>query len=196
MTAVEETAAEETPAETPDGASRAAGGCVLAIGLVAAGGVVVAVPELGYTVAGALAVVAVGKARTWASRRREAPEADPEEQEPVDIVAVLQELGEGGQHVRLTQLQEAAGLPDTKAVRTLLDEAGIPIRTGVRAGGRNGPGVHHEDIPRKETSPSERCLCRSRANTNPNNEAEDGSEKGLRVVRTDTGATYYAPTKG
>lgn len=170
-------AAEETPAEELEGSSRAAGGCVLAIGVAAAGGVVVAVPELGYTVAGALAVVAVGKARTWAAGRRQdadEPEPEPEEQEQVDIVTVLQQLGEGGQHVRLTQLQEAAGLPDTKAVRALLDEAGIRVRAGVRTPGGNGPGVHADDITPPSPAPSdaspERCSCSSEAaNANTNN---------------------------
>lgn len=189
------TADELAPVEEPASSSRAAGGCVLAIGAGIAGGVVYAVPELGYTVAGALAVVGVGKARTWASRRREAPETEPEEQEPVDIVAVLQELGDGGQHVRLTQLQEAAGLPDTKTVRALLDEAGILIRNGVRAGGKNGPGVHADDIPREKAAPSGRCLCSSDANANANNAPEEGPGEGLRVVRTDTSTTYYNPTE-
>ncbi|MGW1121083.1 hypothetical protein ACWD5B_28900 [Streptomyces tanashiensis] len=182
----------EQPAEEPESSSRAAGGCVLLVALAPAGAAVYAVPELGYTVAGALAVVAVRKARTWASRRREAAETEVDEQEPVDIVAVLQQLGEGGQHVRLTQLQEAAGLPDTKTVRALLDEAGIPIRTGVRAGGKNGPGVHTDDIPREATAPSGGCLCRSDANTNANNDGGEGSEKGFRVERTgQAGVTIY-----
>ena len=164
------TADELAPGRRARSPPRAAGGCVLVVGLGLAGGAVVAVPELGYTVAGALAVVAVGKARTWATgRRQDGDEAEGNEQEPVDIVAVLQQFGEGGQHVRLTQLQEAAGLPDTKAVRALLDEAGVTIRSGVRAGGKNGPGVHADDIPREHTPPSGGCLCRSDANTNTNN---------------------------
>jgi pyruvate/2-oxoglutarate dehydrogenase complex dihydrolipoamide acyltransferase (E2) component len=185
--------ADETPVEEPERSSRAAGGCVLVIGLGVAGGVVHAVPEVGYTVAGALAVVAVGKARTWAAgRRQDADEAEADEQEPVDIVAVLQALGDGGQHVRLTQLQEATGLPDTKAVRALLDEAGITIRSGVRAGGKNGPGVHADDIPRFESAGSSGCLCRSDANANTNNTAGEGPEKGFRVEHTGhAGVTVY-----
>lgn len=152
-----------------------------------------AVPELGYTVAGVLATVAVGKARTWAAgRRRDVVETEVDEQEPVDIVAVLQHLGEGGEHVRLTQLQEAAGLPDTKTVRALLDEAGIPIRPGVRAGGKNGPGVHTDDIPPLEAAPSERCLCRSDTNANTNNDGGEDPEKGFRVEHTgQAGITVY-----
>lgn len=187
------TTVDETPAEQP---SRAAGGCVLLVAIGAAGGVVYAVPELGYSVAGALSVVAVGKVRTWSSRRREAAETDSVEQEPVDIVAVLQELGHGGGHVRLTQLQEVAGLPDTKAVRALLDEAGIRIRTGVRSGGKNGPGVHADDIPAPlptSGAPSGTCVCAGHAaNTNANNNDGEGPEKGFRVEHTgQAGITVY-----
>ncbi|WP_406336623.1 hypothetical protein OG814_33260 [Streptomyces zaomyceticus] len=184
---------DETPTEEPQGASRAAGGCVLLVALAPAGAAVYAVPELGYTVAGVLATVAVGKARTWAAGRRlDVAETEVDEQEPVDIVAVLQQLGHGGEHVRLTQLQEAADLPDTKTVRTLLEEASIPIRPGVRAGGKNGPGVHATDIPPIEAAPSGGCLCRSGATTNANNTAGEGPEKGFRVEHTgQAGITVY-----
>lgn len=185
--------ADEAPVGESEGASRAAGGCVLAVALGVAGGAVYAVPELGYTVAGALATVAVGKARAWAAgRSQDTEEAEADEQEPVDIVAVLQSLGQGGEHVRLTQLQEAAGLPDTKAVRALLDEVGIRVRSGVRSGGKNAPGVHATDIPPIEATPSERCLCRSGANANTNNDAGKGPEKGFRVEHTgQAGTTVY-----
>ncbi|MFB7421640.1 hypothetical protein ACFC1L_44655 [Streptomyces sp. NPDC056210] len=186
------TTVDETPVEEPERSSRAAGGCVLVIGLGIAGGAVYAVPELGYTVAGALAVVGASKARTWAAGRRDADEAEVDEQEPVDIVTVLQDLGEGGQHVLLTALKDTAGLPDTKAVRALLDAAGIPIRKGVRTPGGNGPGVHTDDIPPIEATPSERCLCRSGATANTNNTSESGPEKGFRVERTgQAGITVY-----
>ncbi|MFD3535221.1 hypothetical protein [Streptomyces sp. NPDC058664] len=185
--------AVETPVEEPQGASRAAGGCVLLVALAPAGAAVYAVPELGYTIAGALATVAVGKARSWAAgRRRDVDEGEADEEEPVDIVAVLQDLGHGGEHVRLTQLQEAAGLPDTKTVRALLEAADIPIRTGVRAGGKNGPGVHADDIPREKATPSERCLCRSGANANTNNASGEDPGKGFRVEHTgQAGITVY-----
>jgi hypothetical protein len=184
---------DEQPVEEPESSSRAAGGCVLIVGLGAAGGVVIAVPELGYTVAGALAMVGGYKARRWVEKRRQqAAEEEPGETEPVDIVAVLQHLGHDGQHVRLTQLQEAAGLPDTKTVRALLDEAGVRVRTGVRSVGKNGPGVHADDIPPIEAAPSEGCLCRSDANTNTNNASGEGPEKGFRVEHTgQAGTTVY-----
>ncbi|MFC7929155.1 hypothetical protein [Streptomyces cinereoruber] len=190
--------APETPAEAPDGASRAAGGCVLAIGLGIAGGVAYAIPETAYYVAGLLTAAGARKARTWAAgRRQEQPEDEPE---PVDIVAVLQQLGEGGQHVRLTQLQEAANLPNTKTVRALLDEAGIRVRSGVRSGGKNGPGVHQDDIPTplpSSSTPSGTCVCAVHAaNTNANNTGGEGGEKGLRVERIgEAGTVTYSPAE-
>ncbi|MGA4941761.1 hypothetical protein [Streptomyces cinereoruber] len=178
--------APETPVEASDGASRAAGGCVLAIGLGIAGGVAYAVPETAYYVAGLLTAAGVRKARTWTSRRREAAEEEPE---PVDIVAVLQQLGEGGQHVLLTRLTDEAGLPATKAARALLGDAGIRVRA-VRAPDaegveRNGPGIHRDDIPAPlpaSDAPSGTCVCAGHAaNTNTNNTGGEGPGEGLRV---------------
>lgn len=182
--------ATEPPVDEQPEPSRLAGGCVIAVAGAAAGGVVYAVPEVGYFVAGLLATAAVRKARGWTAGRRQ--EGAPDEELPVDIVTVLQQLGEDGQNVRLTQLQKAAGLPDTKAVRALLDAAGIPVRPGVRAGEKNGPGVHAADIPPVDDAPSDRCLCRSGANANTNNDSESGPEKGFRVETTgQAGITVY-----
>lgn len=179
------TAAESLPAVdgAGEGGNRVAGGCVLAVALAGAGGVAYAVPESAYFVTGLLAAAGVRRARAWATARRTGDEK--RDGEAVDIVATLQGLAEGGEHVRLTQLQKAAGLPDTKAVRALLDEAGVPIRTGVRAGGKNGPGVHHDDVPPLpevgKGAPSGGCLCSSAANTNANNGRPEGGGEGLRV---------------
>ncbi|MYT26117.1 hypothetical protein GTW69_38605 [Streptomyces sp. SID7760] len=165
--------------------SRAAGGCVLTIGLAAAGGVAYAVPETAYFVTGLLAAAGYRRARAWAAARRANGEASGDEAAAVDIVEALQSLAVGGAHVRLTQLQEAAGLPDTKVVRALLDEAGVPVRPGVRAGGKNGPGVHHDDVPPLSAvgsdPPSGGCLCSSGANANANNGPSKGAGEGLRV---------------
>ncbi|HEY9370786.1 hypothetical protein, partial [Streptomyces sp.] len=127
MTATEQAPADVHPApeEQPN---RAAGVAVLAIAGAAAGGVVYAVPELGYFVAGLMAAATVRKARGWAAGRRPVDEEQQPDEEPIDIVAVLYDLSAGGEHVRLTQLAEAAGLPDTKTVRALLEEAGIRVR--------------------------------------------------------------------
>ncbi|MFD5509128.1 hypothetical protein ACFWIB_15305 [Streptomyces sp. NPDC127051] len=165
------------------GIDRVAGGCVLAFGLVAGGGVAVAYPNAAYFVTGLLAASAVRRGRALVSRFRrpgDEPEADA-----VDIVGVLRGLAEGGQNVRLTQLADAAKLPSTKAVRALLDEASIPVRSGVRAAGKNGPGVHHNDVPPLSAAgggaPSGGCLCSSAANANANNAAPPTPRKGLRV---------------
>ncbi|WKD36520.1 hypothetical protein [Streptomyces xanthophaeus] len=180
------TADEPHPAEEQrDG--RVAGGCVLAVALAAGGTIAYAVPESAYFVAGLLATRAAHKAQGLAARfRRPDDEPEPEPVE-VDIVAKLQSLAEGGEHVRLTQLQEATGLPDTGAVRALLDEAGVRVRSGVRAGGKNGPGVHHEDVPplpgAGNGAPSGGCLCSSAANTNANNGPSREPGEGLRVER-------------
>lgn len=188
-----EESAGEPAGEQP---SKLAGGCVLAVGLAVAGGVAVAVPETAYYAAGLLTAAGVRRARTWATGRRgESGEEQLDEQEQVDIVAALHELCRGGEHVRLTQLQELTGLPNTKAVRALLDEAGIPIRSGVRAGGKNGPGVHMADIPGRPAefdAPSGECVCAGHgANANTNNDDEQGPGEGLRVERIGAAGVVY-----
>lgn len=171
---------------------RAAAGCLLAIAVSAGGAVAVAVPETAYYAAGLLTAAGVRRARTWVAGRRERADDEPDE-DTVDIVATLHELSPAGAtHVRLTQLQDATGLPDTKAVRALLDDAGITVRPGVRAGGKNGPGVHHTDIPRSCTGSADGCWCRSGAHTNANN---DGGE-GLRVDAIGAaGTVIYDPAE-
>lgn len=89
---------------------------------------------------------------------------DPAEDESADEVeepgptaaevhALTVRLTAGGTHVLLTRLASdlATAHPgwgaSTKAVRALLAGAGIRVRDGVRAGGGNGPGVHHADVP-------------------------------------------------
>lgn len=162
---------------------RVAGGCVLAVTLGGAGAVAYAVPEVAYFVTGLLTAAGVRKARAWAAGRRGVVEAVDEEQ--VDIVTALQAMAAGGGHILLTQLQATTGLPDTKAVRALLDEAGVRVRAGVRTTGGNGPGVHHDDVPplpdAESGTPSEGCLCSSTANTNANNVPAAGAQEGLHV---------------
>ncbi|TLQ43474.1 hypothetical protein [Streptomyces marianii] len=173
----------DAPAGEEQG-SRLAGGCVA---VVLVGGslftLVQAVPESAYVLIGAAGTVGVQRARAWNARRRE-PAAEEEQPEPVDIVATLHEAADPGRSVLLTQIQKVAGLPNTRAVRALLGEAGIRTR-GVRTPAGNGPGVHHEDIPPplspESDTPSEGCLCSSGANANTNNESGEGAREGLRV---------------
>ncbi|MDI9885329.1 hypothetical protein QMZ92_13225 [Streptomyces sp. HNM0645] len=178
----------DAPAEQPAGeeqGSRLAGGCVAAA-LVGGGlfALVRAAPESAYVLIGAAGTVGVQRARAWTARRRE-PAAEVEQPEPVDILATLHETAADGESVLLTQIQKAAGLPDTRAVRGLLKAAGVRVRAGVRTPAGNGPGVHHKDIPPPLSpdsgTPSGRCLCSSGANANANNEPTEGAREGLRV---------------
>ncbi|WP_327376214.1 hypothetical protein OG393_21045 [Streptomyces sp. NBC_01216] len=183
---MDDTTTPDTGEEQPDAeeqrSERAAKGCLLVIGVAAAGTIAVTVPETAYYAAGLLTTAGIRRARTWATRRRSHTTDEPEAEDHIEVVDALHALSKGGQHVLLTDLKNHAGLPDTKAVRRLLDEAGIPIRSGVRAGGKNGPGVHHDDIPPLSTDHEPGCLCRSDTNTNTNNSPEEGPEKGLRVA--------------
>jgi hypothetical protein len=181
---------EEPPAPMSERTARAILG---AVGLMAAWGVVVAVPEAAYFVAGLGAAHCCRKGRAWIDRRREAADEEAEEPdaEPVDVVEQLHTLSAGKHHVLLTRLAAAAGLttttgkPDTKAVRGLLDEAGVEVAGGVRTPHGNGPGVRLKDIPpplSPDGAPAVgRCLCSSGANANANNEPEEGPREGFRV---------------
>lgn len=185
------------PGETEDHApSRAAGGCVAIILAGALLALAYAVPETVYFAAGVVAAAAVRKARTWSALRR----GNAAEEEPapfVDVAETLRGLSPDGRGVLLTQLQKATALPDTKAVRALLGEAGIRVRTGVRTPAGNGPGVHADDIPPAETeTPSGRCLCSSGANANANNAASADSREGLRVEAIgEAGAIVHDPSE-
>lgn len=176
--------ATEQPAGEEQG-SRLAGGCV-AVALVGGGlfALVQAVPESAYVLIGAAGTVGVQRARAWNARRRE-PTAEEKQAPAVDIGEHLRTLADGGQNVLLTQIQKRAELPDTKAVRALLDAAGIRVRSGVRTPAGNGPGVHHEDVPPLPSpdsgAPSGRCLCSSGANANTNNDPASGAREGVRV---------------
>lgn len=178
MSADEAIETEESAGEQP---SKLAGGCVLAVGLAAAGTVAVTIPETAYYAAGLLTAAGVRRARTWAAGRRERATSEPDDEDTVDIVGLLHELSPtGSANVRLTQLQDAAGLPDTKAVRALLTESDIPIKE-VRTGGKVGPGVHATAIPLSCGAPSGSCWCAVTSNNNTNNALEGAPGEGVRV---------------
>jgi hypothetical protein len=184
VTAEEQPVEEPTAGEQPE-PSRIAGGCVVLVLVGAAGAVAYAVPEVGYYVAGLLTAAGVRKARGWTAARRDREPSDAEPETPVDIVEQLRALSAGEHHVLLTRLRDAAGLPDTKAVRRLLEEAGVEVAAGVRTPHGNGPGVRLKDIPPPlspdDAPPVGRCLCSSDANANTNNADEEGAQKGFRV---------------
>jgi hypothetical protein len=82
--------------------------------------------------------------------------------------------------------------PSTKAVRTLLAEARVPTRPGVRTPDGNGPGVHHRDVPPlpspTDIAPVPRVVANvgpaQGANANANNTAEPNIREGF-VLQAD-----------
>jgi hypothetical protein len=133
----------------------------------------------------------------------DADEVDQEEPEaavptPAEAHRLTASLAADETSVLLTRL--AADLaashpgwePSTKAVRTLLAEARIPVRAGVRTPDGNGPGVHHQDVPAlpspAESAPAPRVVANvgagQSANTNANNTGEWSTREGF-VMRTD-----------
>ncbi|MDI9836252.1 hypothetical protein [Streptomyces sp. KAU_LT] len=111
----------------------------------------------------------------------EATAEGPVEQAPAppsreDIATALHGLVGEGRGVLLTTLRQALDLPDTRAVRELLDGAGIRVRAGVRTVAGNGPGVHTSDFP-PLPSPQEggsdlRCWPTANANNAANTPGE------------------------
>ncbi|WP_435610879.1 hypothetical protein [Streptomyces sp. C10-9-1] len=179
----------DDPQLTP--ASRAAGAVVAGILL---GGpllaLTLAIPQTATFTAGALTALTARRAYAWHQERHHEDDDDQEhEEQPLDITAHLRTLSDGTDHVLLTRLAKAAGLPNTRAARALLADAGIRVR-GVRTPHGNGPGIHTADIPAAptpaESAPSGGCCCTSDDNTNSNNSPAEGAQKGIRVERIGT----------
>ena len=186
---VDQDPGEESTAEEAEGPSERAEliakAVLVAVALLAAWGLVAAMPEIAYVVTGILICLGWQKARARLTRRDDDGQEPEEETVEVDVAAALRELsGDADTSVLLTTLRNRLELPDTKAVKALLDEAGIPHKA-VRTPDGNGPGVHKTDIP-PMVSPAaephdERCCCRSDDNNNADNTPGDGSQKGTRV---------------
>lgn len=182
-------ATETAPAEQADDAGESGGmsertarAILVAVLLLVMWGIVAALPETAYVIVGVLGTLAVQRARAWRAARR-SDETNPWEPVPPDISGALRRLVGDDRGVLLTVLRDDLQLPDTKAARTLLAEAGIRVRSGVRTSAGNGPGVHADDIPPAPPLPDEGCWCRSDANANTNNGSERGGREGLRVER-------------
>lgn len=110
-----------------------------------------------------------------------------------DIVRALHALVGGSSGVLHTALRDRLRYPSTRAVREALEAAHIPSRSGVRAVGGNGPGVHRRDIPPlpppREGSPGSGVVAGQGANNNANN-AGEGSGEGLGVEGSDQAPRY------
>ncbi|WP_329424015.1 hypothetical protein [Streptomyces sp. NBC_01268] len=176
----EQQADEQTADAREEPSQRAAKGCLLAIGITFAGTIAVTVPETAYYAAGLLTAAGLRRARALVAGRRGRAD-DEADEDTVDIIGLLHELSpNAAANVRLTQLADAAGLPDTKPLRALLAQASIPIKE-VRTGGKVGQGVHATAIPRSCGAPSGGCWCAVTSNNNTNNAPEEGPREGLRV---------------
>ncbi|WP_327421850.1 hypothetical protein OG763_15040 [Streptomyces sp. NBC_01230] len=113
------------------------------------------------------------------------PTPDPSRE---DLAGALHHLYRGGSGVLHTALAEHLPLPSTKAVKRVLDRAGIAHRPGVRTPAGNGPGVHHHDFPPlplpQEGPQGERCLRSSAATPTPTT-APTAPEEGFVAYRTE-----------
>ncbi|MCX5326330.1 hypothetical protein [Streptomyces sp. NBC_00120] len=116
------------------------------------------------------------------------PEESPEtlDQTPAEpsrgdlILALHHHVGESS-GVLLTTLRIYCSLPNTRAVRRVLGEAGIRVREGVRAVPGSGPGVHREDFPplppRQALPQGSGVVAGESANANANNAANSPEEE-------------------
>lgn len=142
---------------------------LLTVALLAMWGIVTVLPETAYVVVGILGCLGWQRVGRWIGKRRDRRE-DEDQEEPPDVAEALRLLGQHGDHVLLTQLRKRLGVADTKAVRALLKESGIRVRSGVRTPAGNGPGVHRDDIP-QAPPPREKgpvggpCRCSSEPTT-------------------------------
>lgn len=180
--------------EEPSGRSRVV--ALFVVGLVAAWRTVVAFPEVAYIVVGILGTIGWQKATAWREGRHGAEEREEEAEQP-DVGEALRRLVGDENGVLLTVLRDDLKLPDTKAVKQLLEETGVRWRAGVRTGAGNGPAVHQDDIP-PAPSPADdchgdRCCCRSDANTNTNSAEPSPREARSRVRRIRSAKALYDP---
>lgn len=194
----EQTTAAEPEAEDVDEPRQMSERTAKIIVIVIAGavmwGIVVAFPYIAYVVVGILCTLGTQKVRArWAGTASTGVSAPAEAEQP-DVREALRRLIGDDKGVLLTVLRDDLKLPDTKAVKALLQAEGIPWKASRTREG-NGPAVRAEAIP-PASSPvadphRDGCCCRSGDNSNSNNAPPGGDEKGIRVERTDTGVTIY-----
>jgi hypothetical protein len=185
----------------PEGMSERTAKLILTLILLGAiWAIVVVLPETAYIVTGVLAALGWQKAQAWRQERTDAAGGQDEKKAPPpDVGEALRRLVGDDNGVLLTRLRDDLQLPNTKAVKALLDAEDIPHKA-VRTRAGNGPAVHVKDIPpapSPATDPhGDGCCCRSDGNNNTDNGPTGDGEKGFRVERTDTGVTVYDLLEG
>ncbi|MEE1781501.1 hypothetical protein PUR71_00885 [Streptomyces sp. SP17BM10] len=134
------------------------------------------------------------------NQAEEEPEEEPDQTPaatlptPADARLAVAVLGAAGTHVALTAVTAhlAAAHPlwkrSGKATSTLLEEAGVRVRAGVKVEGISVRGIHHDDVP-PLPSPSEgtpgRVVVAGQSNNNNANNAEEWSGREGFVMRAD-----------
>lgn len=177
--------ATEEAVDEPQGMSeRTARVVLLVVACGAMWGVVSVFPWIAYIAVGVGLTLGWQRVRSWQERRGGVSEDAVFVVEP-DVVEALRRLIGDDKGVLLTRLQKDLGLPDTKAVKALLEAEGIPWKASRTREG-NGPAVRKEAIP-AASSPvaadahGEGCCCRSGGNDNGNNTGGEGPGEGLHV---------------
>lgn len=189
----EATTVDDEVSEEDEGIGRGAAVAMSVVGAVVAWRLVAAFPEVALVAAGSLGTVGVQKVRArWVARDAGKPEGA--EAAPPDVGEALRRLVGDDKGVLLTVLRDDLRLPDTKAVKALLEAEDIPWKPSRTRKG-NGPAVRAEAIP-PAPSPAadphgDGCCCRSGDNSNGNNGDGDGPGEGFRVERTDAGFTIH-----
>ncbi|MFI1701971.1 hypothetical protein ACH419_39325 [Streptomyces bobili] len=196
MSTEETTETEPEAAAEPGGMSERTAKAILAlVAIGAVWGIVAVWPEIAYIIVGAIGLCGWQKAGAWLRKRRGEPAEGEQERAKPDVAAALRRLIRDDKGVLLTRLRDDLKLPDTKAVKALLDEAGIPWKPSRTRDG-NGPAVRKEAIP-PAPSPAvsdphgDGCCCRSGDNDNGNNGRGETPGEGIRVQRTDGGLIIY-----
>lgn len=186
---------DETTGEEGGLNERAARFILTLVAGLAMWGIVAVFPEIAYVIVGILLCRGWDKIHAWKAGRqtKTAPE---DEAPPVDVAEALRGLVGDDNGVLLTRLRDDLKLPDTKAVKRLLDVDGITWKA-VRTRHGNGPGVHVKDIPAAPSpvaadSHGDGCCCRSADNNNGDNASIERAEEGIRVTRTDGGYLIYS----
>lgn len=111
---------------------------------------------------------------------------EPAEPDPQDIADLIRDLIGDDRGVLLTALCQPLQEPDTRAVKEVLQAAGIRWRPGVRTAGGNGPGVHRDDVPPPPPDPDAAVggslTCANGANANANNRLRVQTREGMTII--------------
>ncbi|MBK3563206.1 MULTISPECIES: hypothetical protein [unclassified Streptomyces] len=187
---------EETAGEGDEPSGRGPVVVLSVVGLVAIWRIIVVFPEVALVGGGVLGTLGWQRVSGWTARRRDGASEEQLEVKQPDIGEALRRLIGDDKGVLLTVLRDDLNLPDTKAVKALLEAEDItwkPSRT--RAG--NGPAVRRESIPPAPSPVADShgpgCCCRSGDNNNSNDSEPHSREARSRVRHIRSREALYDP---